>query len=58
MCDLLITFADQLSNTNPNLKELEYVASAEQQQVLNEFVQKYVFSTHQEGKRKQEDDIF
>lgn len=49
MCDLLITFADQLSNTNPNLKELEYAASTEEQQVLNDFVQKYVFSTQQEG---------
>lgn len=42
-------FSDQLSNANADLKELEYIASAEQQQALNEFVQKYVFSTQQEG---------
>lgn len=51
ICDLLVTFADQqLGNTNVALKELEYVPSEEQQHVLNDFVQKYVFTTQQEGK--------
>lgn len=50
ICDLLITFADQLSTSNPELKELEYSASENQQNVLNDFVQQYVFSTQQEGK--------
>lgn len=49
MCDLLITFSDQLSTDNAALKELEYVASVDQQQVLNDFVQNNVFSTQQEG---------
>lgn len=45
-------FSDQLSNANADLKELEYIASTEQQKALNEFVQKYVFSTQQEGKSR------
>lgn len=49
ICDLLITFSDQLSTENPALKDLEYVASVNQQQVLNDFVQNNVFSTQQEG---------
>ncbi|KAG4065478.1 hypothetical protein HA402_009039 [Bradysia odoriphaga] len=48
ICDLLITFSDQLSTDNLALRDLEYVASASQQQVLNDFVQNNVFSTQQE----------
>lgn len=49
ICDLLITFADQLSSSNASLKELEYASCEDQQMVLNEFVQQHVFSTQQEG---------
>lgn len=52
ICDLLITFSEQLSLDNGALKDLEYVASANQQQALNDFVQNNVFSTQQEGKLK------
>lgn len=50
ICDLLITFSDQLSTHNSALKPLEYIASADQYEVLNNFVQLHVFSTQQEGK--------
>lgn len=51
ICDLLIIFSDLLGIENAQFKPLVYVASVELQQVLNEFVQKNVFSTQQEGMR-------
>lgn len=48
ICDLLITFSSLLAIENVQLKELVYIASDELQQVLNEFVQKNVFSSQEE----------
>lgn len=45
ICDLLITF----SNVNTALKKLQYVSTADQQAVLNNFVQQYVFSAPEKG---------
>lgn len=50
ICDLLITFSDQLSRSeNTNLRSLEYKSTLDEQLVLNNFVQHYVFSLKQEG---------
>lgn len=52
ICDLLIIFSDQLgNNNNQHIQKLEFEADTNQQSVLNEFVQKYVFSPTLEGKR-------
>ncbi|KAM7358049.1 stromal antigen [Cochliomyia hominivorax] len=49
ICDLLITFSDQLSrNENTNVRSLEYKSTLDEQLVLNNFVQHYVFSLKQE----------
>lgn len=48
ICDLLIIFSDVLGTTNPFYKKLHYVSTAEQQAVLNGFVQQYVFATQEE----------
>ncbi|XP_055322653.1 cohesin subunit SA-1 isoform X2 [Sitodiplosis mosellana] len=48
ICDLLIIFSDVLGTINPVYKKLHYVSTAEQQAVLNGFVQQYVFATQEE----------
>ncbi|XP_023305203.2 cohesin subunit SA-1 isoform X2 [Lucilia cuprina] len=49
ICDLLITFSDQLSrNENVNVRSLEYKSTLDEQLVLNNFVQHYVFSLKHE----------
>lgn len=48
LCDSLIIFSDQLSNTNSEKKRLEYEASTDQVGVLNDFVQQHVFAIEQE----------
>lgn len=50
ICDLLITFSDQVGSTNVVLRKLHYISTASQQAVLNGFVQQYVFSAQEEGK--------
>lgn len=51
ICDLLIIFSDQLStNENSGVQKLEYRPSNDQQLILNDFVQQYVFTMQQEGK--------
>lgn len=49
ICDLLIVFSDMLGSINPIYKKLHYVSTAEQQAVLNGFVQHYVFAIQEEG---------
>lgn len=49
ICDLLIIFSEVLGSINPIYKKLHYVSTAEQQAVLNGFVQHYVFATQEEG---------
>ncbi|GBP12511.1 Cohesin subunit SA-2, partial [Eumeta japonica] len=50
ICDLLITFSDQLSRSeNTHVRNLEYKSTLDEQLVLNNFVQHYVFSLKQEG---------
>uniref|UniRef100_T1PK51 STAG domain protein n=1 Tax=Musca domestica TaxID=7370 RepID=T1PK51_MUSDO len=49
ICDLLIIFSDQLArNENPNVRTLEYKSTLDEQLVLNNFVQHYVFTIRQE----------
>lgn len=51
VCDLLIMFSDQLSgNENSHVRTLIYICSSEQLEILNWFIQEFVFSLHQEGK--------
>lgn len=49
ICDLLITFSDQLGLINPVCRKLHYVSNADQQAVLNGFVQQHVFAIQEEG---------
>lgn len=49
ICDLLVIFSDVLASINPIYKKLHYISTAEQQAVLNGFVQHYVFATQEEG---------
>lgn len=49
ICDLLIMFSDQIGATNVVLRKLHFIATNEQQAILNSFVQQYVFSTQEEG---------
>uniref|UniRef100_A0A1A9X0J4 SCD domain-containing protein n=1 Tax=Glossina brevipalpis TaxID=37001 RepID=A0A1A9X0J4_9MUSC len=49
ICDLLIIFSDQLTrNENPNVHTLQYKSTLDEQLVLNNFVQHYVFALRQE----------
>lgn len=48
ICDLLVIFSDQIGNTNPILRKLNYISTAAQQSVLNGFLQQYVFSPQEE----------
>lgn len=49
ICDLLIVFSDQLSkNENENIRSLEYKSTLDEQLILNNFVQHYVFTIKQE----------
>ncbi|KAL1398175.1 hypothetical protein pipiens_009175 [Culex pipiens pipiens] len=49
ICDLVVVFSDQLAtHQNESIRKLVFVPSAEQQGLLNEFVQANVFSTEQE----------
>lgn len=47
LCDLLIVFSEQLSNTVPHLVELSCSPDRNLQALLNEFVQSYVFVPEQ-----------
>lgn len=49
ICDLLVIFSDMLGTINPIFKKLHYVSTADQQAVLNGFVQHYVFLSQEEG---------
>lgn len=45
----MISFSDQLGTINNVLRKLQYISTAEQQAVLNGFVQQYVFAVQEEG---------
>lgn len=51
LCDLLVLFSNQLGQgTHTALEQLVYEADRELQQMLNGFIQTYVFIDEDEGK--------
>lgn len=52
ICDLLVVFCNQLTNhTNPLMHQLVYEPDQAMQNMLNRFIQEYVFFEEEDGKR-------
>lgn len=52
ICDLLVVFCNQLTNhTNPLMHQLVYEPDQAMQNMLNRFIQEYVFFEEEDGKQ-------